>query len=38
MTLVEANDLYSCMNFSLEESEERALEAAQQKVSFLVSI
>lgn len=38
MTLVEANELFSCMNFSLEESEERALESAQQKVSFLVSM
>ena len=38
MTLVEANELFSCMNFSLEESEERALESAQQKESFLVSM
>ena len=38
MTIAEANELFSCMNFSLEESEERALESAQQKVSFLVSM
>lgn len=38
MTLVEANELFSCMNFSLEESEERALESAQQKVSSLVAM